>query len=788
MSQSITKRLEDLEKEIQILLTLQDIGSSGCHVLRGKSVTRHADGNVERIEFEGSNCLKAKSICSTQASSPTVGNTQTIRFEDGTRTPKTAKSSCVCGTKPVSGEISTAKSDSENETKSEDSKKSKKKSKRGKSKKGAGDKVAPKDDEDHLQKLQENFADLEVKLQAAEEEKSMALTANASLKQTNDELRANEDSNLSKIAILKQQNEELLRRLEAEKDNRSALEEKAKASHEREKKTLERLEVHTAKSTKKFRKRSEELTSVVKARDAHIRKLSDTTDKLVDSITEKEHEKRRLIEARDEAARHLLEAQHANRNLLETNAALLRNLKDSQEKFQAEKQNSQKMAKQIGQVKNESDKLKEEMERLRTRLKTALEGPREARHLAKLEERVRESREREEIWLNETALMEAKLKELQDEQNKASEAFDSELEYMRVANVKLKNKYEKAIDQVEQLKVDNEARIAEMKEDFDKISADFAKKFEHLRKEKKTLQGDFDQLATASQRDREALEQLIARTKKQDEVIAAQQDALLNKDDKLGMFLKDNANLMEQVRSAETKVNALKNTLEEQVAVGSDVNLEIDNLKAQIQHEREELIRKDVTISQHICKVEQLEHELANTEDKLKSALEECRLANEESKRTMEELHLVSCKLQVCEGKQEVMRRSLTEDKVKVCEEGDGQTLSARTFAVSAQFEKKLALMEEENRLQLDLVAKEKDHAVYAAKFSTQKLLETVTDFQRQVDVYKQLQLMLVKILQEKEECIQEMQRCPRCPIHREPVRKKSRSRRCRSCSVNESN
>ncbi|KAJ8913818.1 hypothetical protein NQ315_003727 [Exocentrus adspersus] len=49
-------------------------------------------------------------------------------------------------------------------------------------------------------------------------------------------------------------------------------------------------------------------------------------------------------------------------------------------------------------------------------------------------------------------------------------------------------------------------------------------------------------------------------------------------------------------------------------------------------------------------------------------------------------------------------------------------------------------------------LGKEKEKAVQAARFATQKLLDTVTDFQRQVDTQKKVQNMLTKMVHDKEE------------------------------------
>lgn len=66
--------------------------------------------------------------------------------------------------------------------------------------------------------------------------------------------------------------------------------------------------------------------------------------------------------------------------------------------------------------------------------------------------------------------------------------------------------------------------------------------------------------------------------------------------------------------------------------------------------------------------------------------------------------------------------------------------------------EQQVALQQKEWELQKQVMCKEKCRALHAAHFATQKLLETVDDFQNQVETQKRVQRMLAGMLQEKEE------------------------------------
>lgn len=69
--------------------------------------------------------------------------------------------------------------------------------------------------------------------------------------------------------------------------------------------------------------------------------------------------------------------------------------------------------------------------------------------------------------------------------------------------------------------------------------------------------------------------------------------------------------------------------------------------------------------------------------------------------------------------------------------------------------QKKIALQKQEWQSQKAHLAHEKDKAVQAAKFATEKLIDTVSDFQKEVNAQKKVQLMLTKMLHDKEEELQ---------------------------------
>lgn len=83
-----------------------------------------------------------------------------------------------------------------------------------------------------------------------------------------------------------------------------------------------------------------------------------------------------------------------------------------------------------------------------------------------------------------------------------------------------------------------------------------------------------------------------------------------------------------------------------------------------------------------------------------------------------------------------------------------GNEKHRQLLVLVSSLEKKAALVKRETALRMQLLTKQKDQAIYAAKFATHKLMETVTDFQSQVKVHKKVQMILTHLVKEKDDQI----------------------------------
>lgn len=91
---------------------------------------------------------------------------------------------------------------------------------------------------------------------------------------------------------------------------------------------------------------------------------------------------------------------------------------------------------------------------MKERLKLLLQGPQKYQKLARLETKLKESREREQQWLDEAAYMKSKLQEMQDKEDDSSSKFDNELDRMDKDYRKLQAKYEQLLKTLQRTQED----------------------------------------------------------------------------------------------------------------------------------------------------------------------------------------------------------------------------------------------------------------------------------------------------------------------------------------------
>ncbi|KAF5306189.1 hypothetical protein FQR65_LT07465 [Abscondita terminalis] len=796
MPKPLCNRLEDLENEIRVLLTLQEDGTGGCQRIRGKSITKQPDGNIEHIEFEGSACPKPTSCCSKPPPCPKPPTCCPKPQSPCGPKPTVCPRPHLCGPKPTCGGDK-PKSCSPDRHKSPCCR--------------PPQCIAPKpryptscpyhpkpppctspcpppcplpcpppcdarqpcvcaqphveDDNcfEELEKLQAELKCMQKRMGKCEKEKLKAQQDAAEAKANLDQLQDACQKAENDLKKMQEDNAALLNELDSADVEKQNLAQQALAAIATQKNQVKKVSRHAAKTTRRSRCDSVQLASVVEKKDTHIRKLSETTGSLLEKIEEKEREMKKLEEMQKEALKNLFEAQQANKLLAEQNACLIKSIKELQDKLIAEKNCVQRLMKHIEQCRVESCRLREEVERLRTRLRNTLEGPKEIRRLARLEDKLKVSREREQLWLDEAAVMEARLKELEKSQENAEINYEDELDQMYRQNKKLQVKYDQAMKDLEQLRRESEQTINELRKEFETVTSDLRKKNILYLEQKKKAECEVELANANALFEKKKGEELANKVKYLETVVENQKTLITQKDMTIAQLLKVNSALKERVAKLNSELKALRDAIHTLNCTIKQLEAEIDRLKTDLERARSDLEEKDKQIAEYINQVENLSIELHETEAKMKTALEEAEAAAEALKVAQEEISDLNGQVEAALNEANTAKLALDAamDESNPCKDSE----------IIPQLQRKIELLERKNELQIELMSKEKDQAIYAAKFATERLLQTVNDFQNQSCIHKKIQLVLSHLLQEKEEQIRGDPKCMPCgmPIPPEP-------------------
>lgn len=101
----------------------------------------------------------------------------------------------------------------------------------------------------------------------------------------------------------------------------------------------------------------------------------------------------------------------------------------------------------------------------------------------------------------------------------------------------------------------------------------------------------------------------------------------------------------------------------------------------------------------------------------------------------------------------------LQEIKELQLHEGDSEEIRDKLeeqYRILSLLEEQVAIKQEEWELQIDCINQEKSEAINVARYATQKLIETINDFQHQSENQKDYHSRILKIIHHNNEYIQD--------------------------------
>lgn len=177
-----------------------------------------------------------------------------------------------------------------------------------------------------------------------------------------------------------------------------------------------------------------------------------------------------------------------------------------------------------------------------------------------------------------------------------------------------------------------------------------------------------------------------------------------------------------------------------------------------LENEKEKLLIKEKIIDDQADTIKKLKDNIGLKGDELKTHNSEIyklqRLLQEEQKNMQQlqqnirdiEWHKNQLKEQIENLEQELHKKNNIPKKTQVQLEQQQRLLNT--------LEKKVAVNDKEWEIKCQVLTTEKQRAVKAAKFATQKLVDTVNEFQEQAENQKQVQSMLTNLVETKNERI----------------------------------
>ncbi|KAL1489331.1 hypothetical protein ABEB36_014248 [Hypothenemus hampei] len=291
---------------------------------------------------------------------------------------------------------------------------------------------------------------------------------------------------------------------------------------------------------------------------------------------------------------------------------------------------------------------------------------------------------------------------------------------------------------------------------------------ESFLKEKQEMEKLISELTNVVKQNKGTLQEMSELNRQQEITIQSQSKALLKKEEQFKLIEKESEDFKMRNAKLEQEVEDLRRSLSEPCNKEAClcISKELDRIKNALNVEKDTQLIKEKIIQDQSQTIIDLQREVKEKISELNKAQNDTRYLEEEIEKINEKLIIKHKELDVeideKEGlmdklrELECQRNQLVEDisdfeqmlhKVqRTCGDNEKQKM------VLKNLEDQIVKQRQEWDEQKKNMGKEKQKAICAAKFATQKLLDTVADFQRQVDAQKKVQLLLTKMLHEKDE------------------------------------
>ncbi|XP_030764240.1 putative leucine-rich repeat-containing protein DDB_G0290503 [Sitophilus oryzae] len=552
---------------------------------------------------------------------------------------------------------------------------------------------------------------------------------------------------------LKNENKKLKRELEAKR----RLLERSKCDVERAKdilsdyeKKVSLLHAQAVKSSKTMKLSKEKFCQYLKDRDEKIKYLKESQELLAKNVKQKDS----MLKEKDEEIS----------NLNYTLEAMKRAFSETSEKCTCLAETNQSLCESAEVLKSRLMTTSTEIDKHKETIKVLEQKFCELNDACKkINTKARKQKENYDNKLKDFTEEKSKMAEKMSELSTKVDEVDTQKNIIKELECECKNLREK-IKSLENMSDRCESLEQECKKHYESL-LDSQVSFHKERDEMNKL---IDQLTTVVKDNKTTLQHMSEINKQQEDLIKSQSMALLTKEQQLKLIEKQSEQFEIKNKELERELEDLRRNFSAPCSKEACICIskELEKVKSVLNAEKDTKLLKEKIIndqSQTIINLQKqvrekitelnkahgdmkyLEDEINSINAKLINKHKELDIEIDEKESLIEKLRVLECQRNQLQEEINDFEDMLKEFKTTYGNNED-----------QANILKNLEQQIEEQKRQWDAqkeeMVREKQKAVCAAKFATQKLLDTVVDFQRQVDAQKKVQVLLTKMLHEKDE------------------------------------
>lgn len=531
-------------------------------------------------------------------------------------------------------------------------------------------------------------------------------------------------------------------------------------------KKVNSLQEEALKSSKTMAASKEKFINILKTRNSQMKNLVHINNELKSAVDINDKQFKslkssyKLLKSRlKECTEEKNEAKTENENLHNNIKKIEEELKCAYKESKKLKEENLKFQKELGDVKLDMN------EKFAAKLSKQKEV---------FEKKMSKIKENEKKLKDEILELSQKLDEKEEALKKIQTDSKNENMTLHLKYKKLSNQFDALVRKFKEYEYFDEIKCNCIEQELKGFSMKMQEKEGIIIRERNELRTLVEELAHVIKQNKQSLNELNRLNSDQDAVIQELNSIINQKNVQLENYETEIKKIREESKKLQNEMKSLKHSSESNIEADltKDLQQEIHLLKNQIKYEKDSALLKEKVIENQEETIQNLKQQIAEKSGEIQVALNDWKLTKVEAEKTNEELNKI--KLELMDERREknealdqlkeihkhkeylVSQVNKLEETVKSHCLNENSTGLENKITVDV-LEHELKKQRKEWEIQKKILQSDKEKAIHAAKFASQKLLDTVNDFQKQIAAQKIAQIKLTHMLREKENQLEKL-------------------------------